>query len=180
MNQQLVCVVIQVPGEVSVQAGSGQRGQQDDPQQHRHRTRTQPAVDQDRGVMTLTHRHPASHMKTLCELLRNYPVVTTAGFCRRLRSLAEMAAATSVHVVAIVEPIIQHADWFFPEGEFWRCLQVTPTTLGTGLSGRKLWFAVVGIAAQVNRFVSQLHCISAGKFQKSLLHVSVMVHPAAH
>ncbi|XP_051272863.1 rho GTPase-activating protein 17a isoform X2 [Dicentrarchus labrax] len=30
-------------------------------------------------------------------------------------SLAEMAAATSVHVVAIVEPIIQHADWFFPE-----------------------------------------------------------------
>ncbi|XP_026206949.1 rho GTPase-activating protein 17a isoform X2 [Anabas testudineus] len=30
-------------------------------------------------------------------------------------SLAEMAAATSVHVVAIVEPIIQHADWFFPD-----------------------------------------------------------------
>uniref|UniRef100_A0A8C6M6C5 Rho GTPase-activating protein 17 n=1 Tax=Nothobranchius furzeri TaxID=105023 RepID=A0A8C6M6C5_NOTFU len=34
-------------------------------------------------------------------------------------SLAEMAAATSVHVVSIVEPIIQHADWFFPEGMFW-------------------------------------------------------------
>lgn len=33
------------------------------------------------------------------------------------RSLAEMAAATSVHVVTIIEPIIQHADWFFPEGE---------------------------------------------------------------
>uniref|UniRef100_A0AAQ4Q5Y0 Rho GTPase activating protein 17b n=1 Tax=Gasterosteus aculeatus aculeatus TaxID=481459 RepID=A0AAQ4Q5Y0_GASAC len=31
-------------------------------------------------------------------------------------TLAEMAAATSVHVVAIIEPIIQHADWFFPEG----------------------------------------------------------------
>uniref|UniRef100_A0A8C1BFL5 Rho GTPase-activating protein 17 n=1 Tax=Cyprinus carpio carpio TaxID=630221 RepID=A0A8C1BFL5_CYPCA len=31
------------------------------------------------------------------------------------RSLAEMAAATSVHVVTIIEPIIQHADWFFPE-----------------------------------------------------------------
>uniref|UniRef100_A0A7M4EYV6 Rho GTPase-activating protein 17 n=1 Tax=Crocodylus porosus TaxID=8502 RepID=A0A7M4EYV6_CROPO len=30
-------------------------------------------------------------------------------------SLAEMAAATSVHVVAIIEPIIQHAVWFFPE-----------------------------------------------------------------
>uniref|UniRef100_A0A674N5M8 Rho GTPase activating protein 17b n=1 Tax=Takifugu rubripes TaxID=31033 RepID=A0A674N5M8_TAKRU len=30
-------------------------------------------------------------------------------------TLAEMAAATSVHVVAIIEPIIQHADWFFPE-----------------------------------------------------------------
>ncbi|CAL1588384.1 unnamed protein product [Knipowitschia caucasica] len=30
-------------------------------------------------------------------------------------TLAEMAAATSVAVVAIIEPIIQHADWFFPE-----------------------------------------------------------------
>ncbi|XP_026772620.2 rho GTPase-activating protein 17b isoform X5 [Pangasianodon hypophthalmus] len=30
-------------------------------------------------------------------------------------TLAEMAAATSVHVVAIIEPIIQHANWFFPE-----------------------------------------------------------------
>lgn len=40
-----------------------------------------------------------------------------------------MAAATSVHVVAIVEPIIQHADWFFPEGEFWLCLPVTPASL---------------------------------------------------
>uniref|UniRef100_F7F205 Rho GTPase-activating protein 17 n=1 Tax=Ornithorhynchus anatinus TaxID=9258 RepID=F7F205_ORNAN len=30
-------------------------------------------------------------------------------------TLAEMAAATSVHVVAVIEPIIQHAAWFFPE-----------------------------------------------------------------
>uniref|UniRef100_A0A8C2VU41 Rho GTPase-activating protein 17 n=1 Tax=Chinchilla lanigera TaxID=34839 RepID=A0A8C2VU41_CHILA len=30
-------------------------------------------------------------------------------------TLAEIAAATSVHVVAVIEPIIQHADWFFPE-----------------------------------------------------------------
>uniref|UniRef100_A0A3B3RCB3 Rho GTPase-activating protein 17 n=1 Tax=Paramormyrops kingsleyae TaxID=1676925 RepID=A0A3B3RCB3_9TELE len=30
-------------------------------------------------------------------------------------SLAEMAAATSVHVVTIIEPIIQHAAWFFPD-----------------------------------------------------------------
>ncbi|KAM8777363.1 rho GTPase-activating protein 17 isoform 3-T3 [Rhynchonycteris naso] len=30
-------------------------------------------------------------------------------------TLAEMAAAASVHVVAVIEPIIQHADWFFPE-----------------------------------------------------------------
>lgn len=29
-----------------------------------------------------------------------------------------MVAATSVHVVAIIEPIIQHADWFFPDGTF--------------------------------------------------------------
>ena len=33
------------------------------------------------------------------------------------RTLAEMAAATSLHVVAIIEPIIQHADWFFPDGK---------------------------------------------------------------
>lgn len=32
------------------------------------------------------------------------------------RTLAEIAAATSVHVVAVIEPIIQHADWFFPGG----------------------------------------------------------------
>lgn len=42
------------------------------------------------------------------------------------RSLAEMAAATSVHVVAIVEPIIQHADWFFPEGKLWVSLTSLP------------------------------------------------------
>ncbi|XP_051571505.1 rho GTPase-activating protein 17-like isoform X1 [Myxocyprinus asiaticus] len=30
-------------------------------------------------------------------------------------SLAEMAATTSVHVVSIIELIIQHASWFFPE-----------------------------------------------------------------
>ncbi|XP_051995029.1 rho GTPase-activating protein 17-like isoform X3 [Xyrauchen texanus] len=30
-------------------------------------------------------------------------------------SLAEMAATTSVHVVSILELIIQHASWFFPE-----------------------------------------------------------------
>ncbi|XP_063759472.1 rho GTPase-activating protein 17b isoform X2 [Eleginops maclovinus] len=30
-------------------------------------------------------------------------------------TLAEMAAATSVHVVAIIEPLILHADWFFPD-----------------------------------------------------------------
>ncbi|XP_028841167.1 rho GTPase-activating protein 17b isoform X2 [Denticeps clupeoides] len=30
-------------------------------------------------------------------------------------SLAEMAATTSVHVVSIIELVIQHADWFFPD-----------------------------------------------------------------
>ncbi|XP_067859109.1 rho GTPase-activating protein 17a isoform X5 [Heptranchias perlo] len=29
--------------------------------------------------------------------------------------LADLAAATSVHVVTIIEPILQHADWFFPD-----------------------------------------------------------------
>lgn len=38
------------------------------------------------------------------------------------RTLAEMAAATSVHVVTIIEPIIQHADWFFPEGLVKHCI----------------------------------------------------------
>uniref|UniRef100_A0AAY4CEG4 Rho GTPase-activating protein 17 n=1 Tax=Denticeps clupeoides TaxID=299321 RepID=A0AAY4CEG4_9TELE len=37
-------------------------------------------------------------------------------------TLAEMAAATSVHVVTIIEPIIQHADWFFPEGSAPVCI----------------------------------------------------------
>uniref|UniRef100_A0AAY4BMB1 Uncharacterized protein n=1 Tax=Denticeps clupeoides TaxID=299321 RepID=A0AAY4BMB1_9TELE len=32
-------------------------------------------------------------------------------------SLAEMAATTSVHVVSIIELVIQHADWFFPDGK---------------------------------------------------------------
>lgn len=36
-------------------------------------------------------------------------------FC--FRSLAEMAATTSVHVVSIIELILQHANWFFPEGK---------------------------------------------------------------
>ncbi|XP_057201097.1 rho GTPase-activating protein 17b isoform X2 [Triplophysa rosa] len=30
-------------------------------------------------------------------------------------SLAEMAATTSVHVVSIIELVLQHANWFFPE-----------------------------------------------------------------
>lgn len=33
------------------------------------------------------------------------------------RSLAEMAATTSVHVVSIIELMINHASWFFPEGK---------------------------------------------------------------
>lgn len=68
-----------------------------------------------------------------------------------------MAAATSVHVVAIVEPIIQHADWFFPEGEFWLCRPVNPASLHTSYSQEGTVVAVVGIAAPVNRLVSQLH-----------------------
>lgn len=47
------------------------------------------------------------------------------------RTLAEIAAATSVHVVAVIEPIIQHADWFFPGGNHgaslmgcWSCVTV--------------------------------------------------------
>ena len=55
-------------------------------------------------------------------VLQSEAVVDEASFCPRLsvavfRTLAEMAAATSIHVVAIIEPIIQHADWFFPDGK---------------------------------------------------------------
>uniref|UniRef100_A0A8C1VKB7 Rho GTPase activating protein 17b n=1 Tax=Cyprinus carpio TaxID=7962 RepID=A0A8C1VKB7_CYPCA len=41
-------------------------------------------------------------------------------------SLAEMAATTSVHVVSIIELIINHASWFFPEDNYnntaWNCI----------------------------------------------------------
>ncbi|KAE8579072.1 hypothetical protein XENTR_v10023892 [Xenopus tropicalis] len=36
-------------------------------------------------------------------------------WARHEGTLAEIAAATSVHVMTIIEPIIQHADWFFPD-----------------------------------------------------------------
>uniref|UniRef100_A0A3B3UCN2 Rho GTPase activating protein 17a n=1 Tax=Poecilia latipinna TaxID=48699 RepID=A0A3B3UCN2_9TELE len=55
-------------------------------------------------------------------------------------SLAEMAAATSVHVVAIIEPIIQHADWFFPEGRFWPGRAFGPAVvLALHHSGTRKW-----------------------------------------
>uniref|UniRef100_A0AAX7VEL2 Rho GTPase activating protein 17a n=1 Tax=Astatotilapia calliptera TaxID=8154 RepID=A0AAX7VEL2_ASTCA len=57
-------------------------------------------------------------------------------------SLAEMAAATSVHVVAIVEPIIQHADWFFPEGRSW-VSSIAPLVLS-------VYKAVMGKAADID------------------------------
>uniref|UniRef100_A0A8C3F5P5 Rho GTPase-activating protein 17 n=1 Tax=Chrysemys picta bellii TaxID=8478 RepID=A0A8C3F5P5_CHRPI len=50
-------------------------------------------------------------LQELWKICKRLPKPNLANF----RSLAEMAAATSVHVVAIIEPIIQHADWFFPE-----------------------------------------------------------------
>lgn len=71
-----------------------------------------------------------------------------------------MAAATSVHVVAIVEPIIQHADWFFPEGEFCAlspsqsCLSLYLIQSG-GSCGRCCWnrstSKQVGVTAALNQ-----------------------------
>lgn len=49
------------------------------------------------------------------------------------RTLAEMAAATSVHVVAVIEPIIQHADWFFPEGNVTFRLHALPKQYNDGI-----------------------------------------------
>lgn len=45
----------------------------------------------------------ASHVLTLC-------VVS-------LRNITEMMTTVSLQIVGIIEPIIQHADWFFPGGE---------------------------------------------------------------
>lgn len=44
-----------------------------------------------------------------------------------------MAAATSVHVVAVIEPIIQHADWFFPEGNVTFRLHALPKQYNDGI-----------------------------------------------
>lgn len=32
------------------------------------------------------------------------------------RNITEMMATVSLQIVAIIEPLIQHADWFFPGG----------------------------------------------------------------
>lgn len=32
-------------------------------------------------------------------------------------NITEMMTAVSLQIVGIIEPIIQHADWFFPGGE---------------------------------------------------------------
>lgn len=34
-----------------------------------------------------------------------------------LRNITEMMTTVSLQIVGIIEPIIQHADWFFPGGE---------------------------------------------------------------
>jgi len=61
------------------------------------------------------------------------PVCLSAVF----RSLAEMAAATSLHVIAIIDPIIQHADWFFPEGKASLLLYFQPYVSLSYLKGIK-------------------------------------------
>ena len=33
------------------------------------------------------------------------------------RNMTEMMTTVSLQIVGIIEPIIQHADWFFPGGE---------------------------------------------------------------
>lgn len=63
-----------------------------------------------RYVCLSTYCHP-----WLAECRRRVTVIASS-VLPPLRSLAEMAAATSVHVVTIIEPIIIHADWFFPDG----------------------------------------------------------------
>lgn len=35
----------------------------------------------------------------------------------RCSNITEMMTTVSLQIVGIIEPIIQHADWFFPGGE---------------------------------------------------------------
>uniref|UniRef100_A0A671YH27 Rho GTPase activating protein 17b n=1 Tax=Sparus aurata TaxID=8175 RepID=A0A671YH27_SPAAU len=77
-------------------------------------------------------------------------------------TLAEMAAATSVHVVAIIEPIIQHADWFFPEGKTSKITNIKSTDHPTLIRKSLLIFILFTISSL---FAS--HCLpSRGGIQR--------------
>uniref|UniRef100_A0A8C9VAR5 Rho GTPase activating protein 17b n=1 Tax=Scleropages formosus TaxID=113540 RepID=A0A8C9VAR5_SCLFO len=86
-------------------------------------------------------------------------------------SLAEMAAATSVHVVTIIEPIIQHADWFFPEdvdfnvsGMFvmptpptTQTNFLTPTDFDSGTTERRRPGSMIGLEVESLRLHGHFH-----------------------
>lgn len=40
----------------------------------------------------------------------------TSLLCSACRNITEMMTTVSLQIVGIIEPIIQHADWFFPGG----------------------------------------------------------------
>lgn len=42
------------------------------------------------------------------------------------RNMTEMMTTVSLQIVGIIEPLIQHADWFFPGG------RLCPPSLGMG------------------------------------------------
>lgn len=44
------------------------------------------------------------------------PPLLTPLLCSIYRNITEMMTTVSLQIVGIIEPIIQHADWFFPGG----------------------------------------------------------------
>lgn len=44
------------------------------------------------------------------------PQLLTPLLCSVSRNITEMMTTVSLQIVGIIEPIIQHADWFFPGG----------------------------------------------------------------
>ena len=58
----------------------------------------------------------------VCRLLVQGPLPASAAHLAcpplpcALRNITEMMTTVSLQIVGIIEPIIQHADWFFPGG----------------------------------------------------------------
>lgn len=68
-----------------------------------------------------THNEPYVFLKQLIILFFGFKPVTLvdsaiAHLSALSRNMTEMMTTVSLQIVGIIEPIIQHADWFFPGG----------------------------------------------------------------